>query len=341
MSSKRTVLVLGATGGIGGEIARQMHDAGWEVRAMKRGAQGSPRREGVVTWVGGDALNPAEVRAAAQGVSVIVHAVNPPGYRNWAKVVLPMVDNTIAAARDVGATIVLPGTIYNYGPDAFPLLRETSPQHPVTRKGAIRVEMERRLEEYARSGGRVLIVRAGDFFGPQGGNSWFGQGLVKPGLPVKTVSQPGDAGVGHEWSYLPDVARTVVKLLDKGDSLESFATFHMAGHWDSDGSQMTDAIRRVVTRRTGVEPRVSTFPWWLLTLAAPFVTTFRELREMRYLWRNPLRMDNARLAAVLGQEPHTPLDVAVEATLVGLGCLAPVAAPSRSGSGSTATLAKR
>jgi nucleoside-diphosphate-sugar epimerase len=339
MSSKRTVLVLGATGGIGGETARQMRDAGWEVRAMKRGVQGAPVRDGI-TWVGGDSMRETDVRAAAQGVSVIVHAVNPAGYRNWAKLVLPMVDNTIAAARDVGATIVLPGTIYNYGPDAFPLLGETSPQHPVTRKGAIRVEMERRLEDYARTGGRVLIVRAGDFFGPQAGNSWFAQGLVKPGLPVKTVSRPGDAGVGHEWSYLPDVARTVVELLEKGDSLESFATFHMGGHWDADGTQMANAIRRVVARRTGVEPRFTGFPWWLLTVAAPFVTTLREMREMRYLWRNPLRMDNARLAAVLGREPHTPLEAAVEATLAGLGCLAPAAVPSRSGSGSTAPPAK-
>jgi nucleoside-diphosphate-sugar epimerase len=85
---------------------------------------------------------------------------------------------------------------------------------------------------------------------------------------------------------------------------------------------MSDAIRRVVLRRTGSEPRVSAFPWWLLTVASPFVTTFREMREMRYLWRTPLRMDNARLVAALGYEPHTPLDQAVEATLVGMGSLA-------------------
>ena len=51
--------------------------------------------------------------------SVIVHAVNPPGYRNWCKLVLPMLDNTISAARLTGARIVLPGTVYNFGPDAF------------------------------------------------------------------------------------------------------------------------------------------------------------------------------------------------------------------------------
>jgi nucleoside-diphosphate-sugar epimerase len=63
------------------------------------------------------------------------------------------------------------------------------------------------------------------------------------------------------------------------------------------------------------------FPWWAIILTSPFVTTFREMLEMRYLWREPLRMDNSRLVAFLGQEPHTPLYDAVKETLKGLGCL--------------------
>jgi len=49
MARNDTVLVLGATGGIGGEVARQLHDAGWEVRALKRDAQ-EGKREGI-TWM--------------------------------------------------------------------------------------------------------------------------------------------------------------------------------------------------------------------------------------------------------------------------------------------------
>jgi hypothetical protein len=73
-------------------------------------------------WLQGDAMCRDDVMHAAQGCDVIVHAVNPPGYRRWAELVLPMMDNTIAAAIAQGATIVLPGTVYNYGPDAFPLI---------------------------------------------------------------------------------------------------------------------------------------------------------------------------------------------------------------------------
>jgi nucleoside-diphosphate-sugar epimerase len=317
----KLALVLGATGGIGGEVARQLRDAGWQVRALKRGLALEEEQRDGFTWLRGDAMNRDDVLRAARGCAVIVHAVNPPGYRRWAELVLPMLENTVAAAIAQRATIVLPGTLYNYGLDAFPLLAEDAPQHPTTQKGAIRVELERRLREATQQGARVIIVRAGDFFGPRAGNSWFSQGVPKPGRPVAVVTLPGDRGVGHQWSYLPDVARTMVELLARRERLEPFANFHMSGHWDADGTQLATAIQRVVARRTGKVPTTRTFPWWLVRFASPFVATLRELLEMRYLWRQPVRMRNARLLAVLGREPHTPLDEAVEATLVGVGCL--------------------
>ncbi|MYM80939.1 NAD(P)H-binding protein [Duganella sp. FT50W] len=310
---EQTALVLGATGGVGGEVARLLVARGWRVKALHRGQ----RRGDGLDWIVGDAMNRDDVLRAAHGVQLIVHAVNPPGYRNWGKLVLPMLDNTIAAARASGARILLPGTVYNYGPDVFPFIAEDAPQRPVTRKGAIRVEMERRLKD---CGLPVLIVRCGDFFGPRAGNSWFAQGLVKPGKPVTSISNPGAPGIGHQWAYLPDVAETMVRLVERGDVLPVFARYAMQGYWDADGLQMTGAIARVVGKP---ELRAGAFPWWLTTVAAPFVTVFRELREMRYLWRQPVRLSNARLLAVLGSEPHTPLDEAVQRTLEGLGCLRP------------------
>jgi nucleoside-diphosphate-sugar epimerase len=319
MTQERIALVLGATGGIGSEVARRLLERGWSVRALHRdAAKMADRAQAGLSWAQGDAMRREDVVAAARGVALIVHAVNPPGYRNWGELVLPMLENTIAAARASGARILFPGTVYNYGPDAFANIDETAPQNPVTRKGAIRVEMERRLHAAAETGVKTLIVRAGDFFGPKVGNSWFAQGLVKPGRPVASVSYPGKPNVGHHWAYLPDVAETMVRLAERED-LAAFATFNMKGHWDADGTEMIAAIRRVVGQ-PGLKVRA--FPWWLLAIASPFVPLFRELREMRYLWDVPVRMNNARLVALLGSEPHTPIDDAVRATLQGLGCLA-------------------
>jgi nucleoside-diphosphate-sugar epimerase len=320
MTAQRSALVLGATGGIGGEVARLLLARGWSVRALHRDPGKLPASAKIpgLDWHKGDAMAAANVAAAAEGVSVIVHAVNPPGYRNWGQLVLPMLDNTVAAARANGARIVLPGTVYNFGPDAFPILRETSPQHPVTVKGRIRAEMERRLRAAASAGASVLIVRAGDFFGPKAANNWFSQGLVKPGKPVTAITYPGRRGTGHQWAYLPDVAETMVRLLETPEALEPFAVFHMDGHWDADGTQMIAAIRKALR---DPDIKVRKMPWWLVRLASPVVPLFRELLEMRYLWKEPLRMDNTKLTAALGAEPHTPLDEAVRETLIGLGCL--------------------
>ena len=54
---------------------------------------------------------------------------------------------------------------------------------------------------------------------------------------------------------------------------------------------------------------------------APFNETFREMREMTYLWRRPLRLREDKLRGFLGDVPETPLDAALRATLQGLGRL--------------------
>jgi len=315
MNTARKALVLGATGGAGGEIAAALLRRGWQVRALVRDVS-RPGLPAQIEWHAGDVMNAADVAQAAHGVEVIVHAVNPPGYRNWQKLSLPMLEHTLAAARATAARIVLPGNVYNYGLEALPLLHEDSPQQPLTRKGTIRVAMERRLQQAAADGVRTLILRCGDFFGPHASNNWFAA-MVKPGRPVRAVNYPGEHELRHAWAYLPDVGETVARLLEREDELATFERFHFGGHW-VDGHAMADAIRRATGHP---ELPLRAFPWWLVTLAAPFVALFRELREMRYLWQLPLQLDNRKLVALLEAEPHTDLDQAVEATLRGLGCL--------------------
>lgn len=317
MKTARIALVLGATGGAGSEIAAALLRRGWTVRALIRDRT-RPGLAADIEWIEGDAMHADDVSHAAIGVGVIVHAVNPPGYRDWHKLVLPMIDHTIAAARQTGARIVLPGTVYNYGPDALPLLSEDSPQHPKTRKGAIRVELEHRLEQAAEEGVRSLVLRCGDFFGPQAGNNWF-TAMVKPGKPARTISYPGTRELPHAWAYLPDVGETVARLLEHEEHLDVFERFHFEGHWVT-GTAMTDAIRHV-TRQPQLPMR--TFPWWLTSLASPFVTMFREVREMHYLWLQPLRLSNRKLINLLGNEPRTELNQAIETTLKGLHCMRP------------------
>ena len=316
MEPNSTALVLGATGGVGSAIASALARHGWRVRGMARslataGATGPARIE----WVEGDAMKREDVIRAADGAAVIVHAVNPPNYANWDRLVLPMVDNTIAAAEQAGARVILPGTIYNYDPATTPMISADTPQQPKSRKGAIRVEMEKRLRQAAPDV-PSLILRAGDFFGPGARSSWFGQAMIAPGKPVRRIYNPARSA-GHSWAYLPDLAETFARLLDAPDRLEPFEVLQFEGLHDHDGRRMIDAIRSAGGRNA----TVWRFPWWLLRLAAPFGGFPREAAEIAPYWSHSIKLDNARLVHLLGDEPRTPLDVAMRSSLAALGCL--------------------
>ncbi|HLY79279.1 MAG TPA: NAD-dependent epimerase/dehydratase family protein [Caulobacteraceae bacterium] len=320
-STHKTALVLGATGSFGAHAVQALIKHGWTIRALARDPVAAVAKLGARTpidWIQGDAMDRATVVAAARGAQLIVHAVNPPGYRNWKGTVLPMTENSIAAAKASGARLVVPGNVYNYAPDSGETIGEDAPQVPATRKGAIRVEMERRLRQVSDDDGvKVLILRAGDFFGPAAPNSALAWLAQKSRGRVTGVYTPGPAA--HAFAYMPDLGETLARLVDAEDRLGAYEVFHFRGQWLRDGRELPNAARRVLGR---LDLPIRAFPWIVVRLAAPFNETFRELLEMRYLQRNPIGLDNAKLVAFLGAEPHTPLDVAIRATLDDMGCLA-------------------
>ena len=310
----RHALVLGATGAFGAHVSAALIAKGWTLTALARDPDAARRKAGVnmpIEWARGDALVPADVARAARGARLIVHAVNPPRYRNWAGTVLPMLDSTIAAAKAEGARILLPGTVYNFAPNSGPRVAEDAAQAPVTRKGAIRARMEARLREAAAEGVKSLIMRAGDFFGPATENSALTWMVVKQRGVARAVLRPGPADVGHAFAYLPDLARATALVLEREGELADFETFHFAGQW------LTPLDLRDGLRLAAGRPRLPSipFPWAMVQAMAPFDETMREMLEMRYLWRRPIGLDNARLTAFLGEEPRTPLVTALRATL--------------------------
>ena len=307
MVESRLALITGATGGVGGEVAAALLRHGWKVRAMARdpaqAAQVGPKG---VDWVAGDAMRPADIAAAARGAAVVFHGVNPPGYQNWRGLAIPMLRNAMDAAQAAGARLIYPSNVYVYGPDAGSVVPETAPQCPRTRKGQIRVEMEAMLHDAVSHGLRSLTVRAGDFFGPRAPSSWFTKVMLRDGAKLRAITTPELPGAGHAWAYLPDLAESIARLADQEERLPAEERLHFGGHYLT-GRAMAEAVRRATGGALPVRP----FRWLPVYLGAPFVTFLREVIEMRYLWRTTLRLDNARLVALIGPEPHTALDEAV------------------------------
>lgn len=311
-------LLLGIRGGLGKALSQQLLRHNWEVRALVRQLKPPYDQAGRIEWIQGDVMDEHSVLHAAKGCDLIFHGVNPPHYLHWDKLVLPMLRHSIHAARTHDALLVLPGNLYNYGPYSFVRVREDALQQALTRKGQLRVAMEQALQQASHKGVRSLIVRSGDFFGPDVPNSWFTQALVRPNKRGYKVYRIGRPGVGHQWAYVPDVAATIMALIQQAPTLERFARFHMRGHWDATGEQMLNMVVDQL-RATSCSVQIKDFPWRYLQLASPFVPRIKELLDMRYLWEQSVYLDNSRLLHFLGHEPHTVWPVAIAQTLQSMG----------------------
>jgi nucleoside-diphosphate-sugar epimerase len=255
----------------------------------------------------------------------VVNAINPL-YTNWDSEALPLNAAAIAIANRLGATLMLPGNVYNFGAAMPPELTEQTPERPSTRKGEIRCQMEAAMRADAP---RSIVVRAGDFFGGPGSGSWMDQAIVKD-LARGKITYPGPRHLQHAWAYLPDLARSFVLLAEARGQLQPHETFHFPGHTLT-GDELVAGITRAAHRggvlAAGRDPSVQTLPWSVVRLLGLFQPLLRELAKMSYLWRVPHRLSGARLQQAIGAIPGTALDLALESTLAELKLTLPAPTP--------------
>ena len=327
-----TVLVLGARGRLGGAVAQAFAAAGWRVLAQRRAGGKVPAAVAGIEWLEAEAADTAALARAAAGARVVVHAMNP-AYTAaaWRAQAPGLMQAAIDAAAALGALLLFPGNVYNFGADMVPMLSPGTPQRPSTEKGRIRVDLEQQLAQATRTRAlQAVVIRAGDFFGA-GSGSWLDQVIVKK-LPQGRVTWPGALDASHAWAYLPDLARAFVRVAETTPAQPGwrFECLHFAGHTVT--AQVWLAALTEVAWEQGWLPaggalRTGTLPWGMMRLVSPFSAPVASLLEMRYLWDVPHALDGAALAQRIGAEPHTPFADAVRAAITQLA-LAPRGANS-------------
>jgi len=298
------ILVLGAAGRLGYTAAEAFRDAGWTVKGLVRPGRASalPRRVEPV-----EAVTREQAADAGRGCDVVLNAFNPV-ITEWQKNAMSLAYGAITAAEANGATLLFPGSVWNFGKKMPPEIDENTPMNANSFKGRLRIQMERRIREACDRGMRAIVLRAGDYFGA-GRGSWFDLVIAKD-IERQRLTYPGPLNVIHAWAYLPDFAQTIVRLAEKRQSFEAFDTFGFPGHAMT-GMELVAAIEAAAGRKFNVRP----MSWWLIKTFGQLLPIGRELAELEYLWRVPHRISGEKLAAAIGEVPHTSLPDAIKATL--------------------------
>src|SRR5205085_6490994 len=226
---KPTVLVLGATGRFGTAAALAFARAGWRVIAQRRLRRTPAAAHPGVHWVDADPAETAALVRSCASAQVVVHAMNP-AYtaRAWGAEVPRLMEQAIAAAGALGALLMFPGNVYNFGSAMPARLREDTPQRADTVKGRVRIDVERRLAEAAREGVRSVVIRAGDFFGA--GSGTLLERVLARDLARGRLGLPGAIDVATPFAYLPDLAETFVRVAEARERLLPADVLHFRGH---------------------------------------------------------------------------------------------------------------
>jgi nucleoside-diphosphate-sugar epimerase len=299
-------VVLGATGGAGGALVRELAGRGHRVRAVSR--KPAPDLPEGVEPLAADAADPAQTRTACQGATVVYHCVQPP-YQRWAAEFPPLTQSIADATAAAGARLVYADNLYAYGPVDGPIT-EDLPAQPITNKGRIRALMAERLLAAHRSGTlQVAIARSSDYYGPGGANSVVGDILFGAAVEGKRARWMGRVDLPHSLNYLQDVARALIILGARPEALGE--VWHLPAAEPVTGRGFVELIAAAL----GGPVKVTATSRLALRLAGLFDPRARETTEMLYQWERPFVLDASKFQRAFGPLEPTPHQQAVATTV--------------------------
>jgi nucleoside-diphosphate-sugar epimerase len=211
-------VVTGATGFLGGAVARALHDRGDEVVALLRPTSDRSRVHGVVDEIAeGDVTDPASVRAAVEGADRVFHcaALVSFGPDDVAKLHAVNVEGTqhvLDAAQGTDVVVVHVSSLAALGPTGGEVRDESwwSPEPLIVPYEQTKREAHVRARRAAEEGVRVRIGIPGGIYG-RGDGSELGR-LIQ-------LYQRWPLPLG----YLPEVQHSTVNVDDCADALVRIA----------------------------------------------------------------------------------------------------------------------
>jgi nucleoside-diphosphate-sugar epimerase len=282
-------LVIGA-GLIGGRLATMLADRGDGVRVATR----SGTEVAGATAVRLDAKDAEAMARAADGVETIFLATNPP-YATWPKEWPPVFAAAISAAERTGASLVVMGNLYPYGPPAGPMT-EHSPELTTETKGLVRKAGWAAVREATEAGRiRGVEVRASDYFGPgSSGTAHLGERFFDPILRSKTARGVGGVNLEHSWSYLPDIAATLIAAADYPGA------WGRVWHVPSGAPHTRAEIAAQLNSHYGTHGTAAAYPQWMLAALGVVSPMMREVHASSYQFTTPFVIDAAETSRLLG-----------------------------------------
>ena len=307
---KSEILILGSTGSIGYAFADNLISKNISITVLVRDVNKASnlfKGDALVEIVQGDVQDLEFLKSISKDKNFIFHGINYP-YNKWFGNMDTATEKIIEAASLNKAMVIFPGNVYNYG--NLPLIHEDSPQNPCTRKGALRVGLEKMLKDAAEVGKcKVLNVCLPDFWGPNVLNEG-----IKPvfmnALSGKALPYMLRVDIPHQMVFTKDAAEIMVRLMQRGLT-KPYEKYNYGGYIHPTMKFFLNQISRLAN----APKKIQVYPKWLFSVLGIFISMMGEVKEMLYLFENSVILDDSKVRKLFPDFKETNLEEAILETL--------------------------
>src|SRR5690606_19709452 len=182
-----------------------------------------------------------------------------------------------------------------YGPINGEKVSEKTPKNPNTKKGKLRLEMEKL---YKNSEVPSIIAHFPDFYGPHVENGQINY-MLRQVLKDKNARFIGQHHVLREHIYTPDGAKAIVELALYDDAYGQ--CWNIPAYDVISGEEIIQHVRDI----TGYKKKVGVVTRNMLRFVGLFDKQMREFVEMQYLAEDPVVLDGRKYEEFIGPLPRT------------------------------------
>lgn len=297
-----TQTILGAGGAIGVELSKALSAFTSDIRLVGR----NPRPVNAT-----DQLFPADltvkdqVDAAVSGSDICYLTVGLEySTRLWQELWPRLLRNVAEACMQHQTKLVFFNNVYAIGSDHVNHITEQSPISPTSRKGQVRAECDRYLQDLVERGKlEAIMARSPDFFGPITATSIMMILVYDNLVRGKKAQWFCNADVVHSMGYTPELARGTALLGNTPDA------YNQIWNLPVDSTAPTGrAWTQMFAEALQTEAKVQVFPAWAIKSLGLFMPILKETSEMLYQYDRDYYFDASKFAARFTNTPTTNAD---------------------------------
>jgi len=292
--------ILGAGGGAGTEITRELSNYTKEIRVVSR----NPKKVNDIDQLfKADLTDPKQLDEAVKGSDVVyVTIAFQYNIKVWRELWPKFMKNLIEACSKHKTKIVFVDNVYMYDPKYLSEMTEETPINPVAEKGKVRAEIATMLmDAMEKNKVEAIIARAPDFYGPGVTGSMLYQSVYLNLLKNKNPQWLGKLDVTHSFIYSKDIGKAVTLLGNTPGA------FNQIWHLPTTDEKLTNRQWiELMMKAMNKQKKIQTMPDWMISLVGIFMPILKELQDVGYQFKQDYFFNSDKFNKRFNFTPTSP-----------------------------------